>query len=61
MDAKPATAPKLRVTSSALVAPLANLVALVLILVAITSGGLVIFLAAIGVLAWTLVRVSRRP
>jgi hypothetical protein len=60
MNAKPATAPTLRVTSSALVLPLVNLATLSLVLVAITHGGLTIYPAAIGVIVWILVCVSRR-
>jgi hypothetical protein len=61
VNAKPETAPKLRLTSSALVLPLVNLATLALILLAITSGGLTIYPAAVGVIVWVLVCVSRRP
>ena len=50
VNAKPETAPKLRLTSSALVLPLVNLATLALILLAITSGGLTIYPAAVGVI-----------
>jgi hypothetical protein len=60
IDANPATGPRVRVTPRSVALPLANLAALVLVLVGLTTGGVALGLSAIGVVAWLLVRLALR-
>jgi hypothetical protein len=60
MDANPAGDHRLRVAPRSVALPLANLAALVLVLVGLTTGGLAIGLSVLGVIAWLGLRVGLR-